>query len=443
MLNETPLRRQRFALWSRSLERSNPATHGARGILCAIAAAALLFSASFSLAADPAPAAGNNDAAHRALEAQIGKIEERAEKNLTVPPAQGDPAPELAGLREPPKPEPPPKPALKAKGKGKGKRGNSKASVPAKKQSKSASGKAKKSAKIKKSREVPMAPVEVKFSDRVSNSISYLSADYEMGGNVPSIIPLKGNGYYLSATYGWRKSPFKRKRKAFHYGLDIAGNWKTPIIAPADGVVEASRYDKQFGNVVWIRHEGGLASGFAHMAVRAAKVGQQVTRGTVLGYMGRTGRATGVHLHYMMTRNDRYIDPLPYLGASIPRLPSMKFASEQELATDAEAMENLSLLVAEAYLGPGQEERFNVMIAEGGAEIGTTELIYVLVAEGKLDVGATGCITALVSERCVDTSAAERLNVVTATNANATFEKQIDLLVQAEEQSALSSNVLY
>lgn len=131
----------------------------------------------------------------------------------------------------------------------------------------------------------------MKFSDRVSNSTSYLFADYEVGENVPSIIPLKGNGYYLSATYGWRKSPFKRKRQAFHYGLDIAGNWKTPIIAPADGVVEESRYDKQFGNVVWVRHEGGLATGFAHMAVRAAKTGQHVTRGTVLGYMGRTGRS--------------------------------------------------------------------------------------------------------------------------------------------------------
>lgn len=99
LFNETPLRRQRFALRSRSLERSNPATRGARGILYLIAAAALLFSATLAQAAGPVPAPAinknnavqkKNSTVQKSLEAQVTAIEAHAEKALM---AQGSGGP--------------------------------------------------------------------------------------------------------------------------------------------------------------------------------------------------------------------------------------------------------------------------------------------------------------------------------------------------------------
>jgi len=160
---------------------------------------------------------------------------------------------------------------------------------------------------------------------------------------IPANSPIRGESCYISCDFGLRKNPFRRKRKEFHNGLDIAGPWKTPIVATADGVVEMSQASRGYGNVVWINHGNGYITGFAHLAKRIVKPGQYVSRGSVVGYMGRTGRATGTHLHYMVKYNDRFVDPTSFLGQKAlaaftnanPLLPKTAKTTAVETVADA------------------------------------------------------------------------------------------------------------
>jgi murein DD-endopeptidase MepM/ murein hydrolase activator NlpD len=132
----------------------------------------------------------------------------------------------------------------------------------------------------------------------------------------PSIPPTAG---YLSSPFGFRLSPFARSNEAddglvgFHQGVDITNSEGTPIQATADGEVEQAGPMGRYGNGVVLSHGPQLDTLYAHMSRVAVKVGQTVSRGDILGYMGRTGMATGVHLHYEVRLRGRPVNPMPYM----------------------------------------------------------------------------------------------------------------------------------
>jgi len=134
--------------------------------------------------------------------------------------------------------------------------------------------------------------------------------------HTPSIPPTAG---YLSSGFGLRMSPFSRGNETedgllgYHSGLDICNALDTPIQATADGVVEEAGWMDRYGNGVRIRHTNELETLYGHMDHLAVKTGQQVHRGDIIGYMGRTGHATGVHLHYEVRRNGKPENPQPFL----------------------------------------------------------------------------------------------------------------------------------
>jgi hypothetical protein len=102
---------------------------------------------------------------------------------------------------------------------------------------------------------------------------------------------------------------------AYHSGLDIARPSGTPFTAPADGVVILAA-DSPFsleGNLLMIDHGAGLNSAFLHASRLAVKVGDRVRQGQVIGYVGRTGRATGPHLHWSIKWRDARLDPLLFV----------------------------------------------------------------------------------------------------------------------------------
>jgi murein DD-endopeptidase MepM/ murein hydrolase activator NlpD len=104
---------------------------------------------------------------------------------------------------------------------------------------------------------------------------------------------------------------------AYHSGLDIARPTGTPFVAPADGVVILAA-DSPFsleGNLLMIDHGAGLNSAFLHASRLAVKVGDRVRQGQVIGYFGRTGRATGPHLHWSIKWRDARLDPLLFAPA--------------------------------------------------------------------------------------------------------------------------------
>jgi len=97
-----------------------------------------------------------------------------------------------------------------------------------------------------------------------------------------------------------------------HQGLDYAAASGTPVSAAGDGTVLSAGRRGQYGNLVVIKHRNGYKTYYGHLSgiAKGVRGGAQVGQGSVIGYVGATGLATGPHLHYEMRVNDRPINPL-------------------------------------------------------------------------------------------------------------------------------------
>lgn len=125
-------------------------------------------------------------------------------------------------------------------------------------------------------------------------------------------------GASLVGGVGWRVHPVYGY-KSCHTGLDIRGSSGTPIHAPADGRVIAVLSGGAYGLHTLIDHGGGLVTMYAHQSRTAVRVGQVVTRGQVIGYVGSSGWVTGPHLHWEVHLGGVPYDPLGWFGS--PRVP--------------------------------------------------------------------------------------------------------------------------
>ena len=97
-----------------------------------------------------------------------------------------------------------------------------------------------------------------------------------------------------------------------HRGVDYGSPYGSPIYATADGVVKSSGFQNAYGNRVTIQHGNSISTLYAHMSkiAKNAKKGARVERGDIIGYVGKTGRVTGTHLHYEFRKNGQHMDPL-------------------------------------------------------------------------------------------------------------------------------------
>ncbi len=147
----------------------------------------------------------------------------------------------------------------------------------------------------------------------LENRLRYVRRDVErreaLAAATPSIWPAQG---WLTGTFGGRSDPFTGE-PGFHQGIDIATDKGQPVFATADGVVESAAYTGDYGNLIVLRHEFGLATRYGHLSRFAVTAGQSVKRGEVIGYVGSTGRATGAHIHYEILANGKLINPLQLL----------------------------------------------------------------------------------------------------------------------------------
>ncbi|MDR7073112.1 murein hydrolase activator EnvC family protein [Fictibacillus barbaricus] len=119
-------------------------------------------------------------------------------------------------------------------------------------------------------------------------------------GGATADVPV-GNGMIMKPAAGMITSPFGQRPGEFHEGIDIAQAGTVPVHAAADGTVIRSYYSSSYGNCVFISHSINgqqWTTVYAHMTGRNVSNGQSVSRGTVLGNMGSTGRSTGQHLHF-------------------------------------------------------------------------------------------------------------------------------------------------
>ncbi|MFK3845601.1 MULTISPECIES: peptidoglycan DD-metalloendopeptidase family protein [Stenotrophomonas] len=114
----------------------------------------------------------------------------------------------------------------------------------------------------------------------------------------------------LSSTFGARRHPVLGKMR-MHKGVDYAARTGTPIMAAGDARVQFAGTQRGYGNVVILDHGRGHTTLYGHMS-RFGKIrtGQRVAQGTVIGYVGSTGLATGPHLHYEFRVNGEHRNPL-------------------------------------------------------------------------------------------------------------------------------------
>lgn len=150
-------------------------------------------------------------------------------------------------------------------------------------------------------------------ADAVGKNLSYMLHFFENQSMVlattPTIWPTVG---WVSSSFGPRIDPFTG-RNAFHYGLDIATNLNNPVVATADGVVVQVGSDKYKGNFVSISHGNGFSTEYWHLNKYTVRSGQKVTRGQLIGYVGKTGKALGPHLHYEVRLNGKPVNPIHYI----------------------------------------------------------------------------------------------------------------------------------
>lgn len=127
---------------------------------------------------------------------------------------------------------------------------------------------------------------------------------------IPTKLPVEGGWY--SSNFGWRIDPFTGQR-AFHEGIDFMAEDGTPIYAAAAGVVVYSEFHPQYGNMIEIDHGNDLISRYAHASKRLVKVGDVVLRGSRIADVGKTGRATGSHLHFEVRQRGAAKNPAQFL----------------------------------------------------------------------------------------------------------------------------------
>lgn len=117
----------------------------------------------------------------------------------------------------------------------------------------------------------------------------------------------------INCKFGWRANPFGRGGSEFHSGVDFEAQQGSKVYATGKGIVVQADYDGSYGYVVVIDHGYGLQTLYAHNSKLLVSVGDEVIRGDLIAKAGRTGRATGTHVHYEVLYYGEQVDPMDYI----------------------------------------------------------------------------------------------------------------------------------
>lgn len=185
--------------------------------------------------------------------------------------------------------------------------------------------------------------------------------------------PIKIDKLRVTSKYGKRQYTYRGKRvKDFHNGIDLVGG--NEIVATAAGEVVSTRNEgKQYENGCYVRikHSNGLYTLYYHLKSGSVTVkkGEKVTKGQVIGIIGKTGKATGVHLHYQIDKGSSAsaIDPTEYV------LNGKEIVEEAPIAPEKPkdpVNENLLLLVRRTIRGDfgNGNNRKTILVTRYGEE---------------------------------------------------------------------------
>ncbi len=131
--------------------------------------------------------------------------------------------------------------------------------------------------------------------------------------------PSKGTGRFIwpvkgpiTSPFGMRINPITHKYSG-HTGIDIGVPYGTPIAAADGGTVIFAGWNVAYGNMTVIDHGDGFSTMYAHQSKQLVSVGDRVTQGQIIGYIGTTGWSTGPHLHFEIRVNGVPVNPMKYL----------------------------------------------------------------------------------------------------------------------------------
>ena len=144
------------------------------------------------------------------------------------------------------------------------------------------------------------------------------------------------NGARLSSRYGNRKHPILGYTK-MHRGVDFAAPSGTPIFAAGDGIIEKVGWNGSYGKYIRIRHTGTYKTAYAHLSGfhKNIRVGKRVLQGKTIGYVGKTGRSTGPHLHFEVIKNNVKVNPMKI------KLPAGKNISKSKISSYKNHVKNI------------------------------------------------------------------------------------------------------
>lgn len=120
--------------------------------------------------------------------------------------------------------------------------------------------------------------------------------------------------FEMTSPFGARNDPIN-SMTGIHEGLDMGASTGTPVAATGDGQVVWAGWRDRYGNLVEIDHGNGLKTRYGHLSKVMVMVGSHVSRGSLIGLVGETGRTTGPHLHYEVRIGDQATNPLKFIAA--------------------------------------------------------------------------------------------------------------------------------
>ncbi len=157
----------------------------------------------------------------------------------------------------------------------------------------------------------------------ISSEVEKIEADLRKNIN-PSLLPIPRPGVLaapvigpMTQGYGYTKFAKNGYRGHFHNGIDIGVPIGTPVQAPDDAIVVATGnqdkycYRAAYGKFIVLKHPDNLVTLYGHLSQIIVTKGESVKKGDIIGYSGRTGYATGPHLHFTV-----YAGPTFYMGSS-------------------------------------------------------------------------------------------------------------------------------
>lgn len=168
--------------------------------------------------------------------------------------------------------------------------------------------------------EVKVAYDNAKYQEWLSTSVPPTTSSAPSGGNAGDGNTVGGITWLIPCNYTRFSSPFGYRVHPvygdwrFHYGVDLSAPSGTPIVATRSGTVTTATYSSSAGYYVTLDHGDGFSSKYLHMTHYIVGVGDTVTAGQVIGYVGSTGTSTGPHLHFSILYNGSHVNPANYIN---------------------------------------------------------------------------------------------------------------------------------